>query len=77
MTIELFLSTVFQISAAIAFTALCGAGVVVSIYYSWRLAEGLIKRRDHHLKRLKNYKVFKTEKPNIRMIKEKRAVVKG
>ena len=43
MTIELFLQTVFQIGVAIAFTCLCAAGVAVSIFYSWKTAERIIK----------------------------------
>ena len=45
MTIEIFLQTVFQISIGVAFLGLCVAGVAVSIYYSWKTAERIIKGR--------------------------------
>jgi hypothetical protein len=71
MTIELFLQAVFQISIAIAFTGLCAAGVSVSIYYSWKMAEGLIKKRESYAAKLKKSMFFKT-KPVISMVKSER-----
>jgi hypothetical protein len=70
MTIELFLQTVFQISVAIAFTGLCAAGVSVSIYYSWKMAEGLIKKRTGFAAKLKKSKFFK--KSAISIVKSER-----
>ena len=43
MTIENFLQAVFQVSIAVSFTALCMAGVAVSVYYSWKTADRIIK----------------------------------
>ena len=43
MTIENFLQAVFQVSIAVSFTALCMAGAAVSVYYSWKTADRIIK----------------------------------
>jgi len=43
MTIENFLQAVFQVSIAVSFTALCISGVAVSVYYSWKTADRIIK----------------------------------
>ena len=60
MTIELFIATVFKASIAIAFLALCMAAVTVSLYYSWKMAEDLIRKRVSYLGKIKKSKVFKT-----------------
>jgi hypothetical protein len=74
MTIEMFLQTVFQVSISVAFTALCGAGVAVSVFYSWKMAEGLIKRRERIIGKVKKSRFFSKETPAIRMVKaEKKA----
>lgn len=75
MTIELFLQTVFQISVAIAFTGLCASGVAVSIYYSWKAAEGLIKKRAVYAAKIKKSNLFKT-KPTISMVRAERNKMK-
>ena len=72
MTIELFLQVVFQIGVAIAFTALISAGVAVSIYYSWKSAEGLIKKREKILGKVKSSRWLKKESPALRMVKAER-----
>lgn len=72
MTIEQFLQTVFQVSVAVAFTGLCVAGVVVSVYYSWKMAEGLIKRRQKYITKIKRSKVFKLDKTAVRMVQNER-----
>lgn len=71
MTIEMFLQVVFQVSIAAAFTALCTAAVAVSIYYSYKMAEGLIRKRTKLVMRLKKSMMF-VDKPAIRMVKESR-----
>jgi ABC-type molybdate transport system permease subunit len=72
MGIEQFLQTVFQVSVAVAFTALCVAAVVVSVYYSYKMADGLIRRRDRILSKIKRSRVFGIDKPALRMVKEER-----
>ena len=72
MTIELFLQTVFQVSVAASFTALCGAGVAISIFYSWKMAEGLIKRRERIIGKVKKSRFFSKETPAISMVKSER-----
>ena len=77
MTIEMFLQTVFQVSVAAAFTALCTAGVAVVIYYSYKMAEGLIRKRTKYIMKLKKSKVPFIDRPAIRMVNEgRKAVVK-
>jgi hypothetical protein len=77
MTIEMYLSTIFQVAAAIAFTALCAAVVVVSIFYSYKMAYGLIVRFEKNISRLKNHRLFKMDRSAIRVVKEERKKVKA
>jgi len=68
------------VSVAAAFTALCTAAVAVSIYYSFKMAEGLIRGRQKNIAKLKKSALFSAyrDKPAIRMVKEdrKKAVAK-
>ena len=77
MTIEIFLQTVFQVSIAASFTALCGAGVAISIFYSWKMAEGLISRRTRIIGKVKKSRFFSKETPAIRMVKAEKSAKKG
>ncbi len=59
MTLELFLSVVFKVGTAIAFTAFAFALTSACVYYSWKMAEGLIKKRRRYIGRLKKSHAFK------------------
>lgn len=77
MTVEMYLQTIFQVSIAASFTALCGSAVAVSIYYSWKMAEGLIKRRERYIGKVKKSRFFSKETPAIRMVKTEKAAKRG
>jgi hypothetical protein len=78
MTIEIFLQAVFQIGIAIVFTAFCIAGVAVSIFYSWKMADNLIRGRERIVGKLKKSKFFRIpERPTIQMVKADRKKAKA
>ena len=64
MTIENFLQVVFQISIAIAFLGMCMAGVAVSVYYSWKTADRIIKGK--LIDRLEDSPFFKKGTQNVK-----------
>ena len=58
MTLEQFLSAVFQVATAIVLVTWAVVGVVASSYYAFKAAQGLITRRERIIGKLKKSKLF-------------------
>jgi len=58
MTLEQFLSSIFQVATALVLTTWAIVGVAVSSYYAYKTAQNLITRREKMLGKLKKSKMF-------------------
>jgi len=81
MTTELFIATVFYGAVAISFTAFFAAATVVLVYYSYKMAEICIRRRERYIRRIKkskSWKAFNEGKPEFKVVQKngKKAVAK-
>jgi len=59
MTAEMFLSLIFKITGVVAVSSFFIAGAAVCVYYSWKMAESLIKKRRRYISRIKKSHAFK------------------
>lgn len=58
MSLEMFLSIVFQVATALVLTTWGVVGVIVSTYYAYKVGHDLITRRARHLGKLKKSNLF-------------------
>lgn len=81
MTAEAFMFMVFKIAGCTAIAAFIVSLSVIVVYYSYKMAEGAIKKRKKYVNRIKKshaFQSFNTGGTNLQVVQKngKKAVVK-
>ena len=79
MSLEVFMSIIAQVGTGIAFSAFVCSVAIVAVFYSYKMAETLIRRRTKYVRRIKTSRVFREfsgEKP-VQLVKKNGKVAKS
>ena len=59
MTAQMFIATAFYGAVSIIFTAIFASITAIAVFYSYKVAENLIKDRSRYIKKIKKSKAFR------------------